>query len=223
MINSELSWATSSLGTSIALYEVINKMTQPILLMGGIHGDEPEGIALAEATLDWLKTRKEHLQSWIIIPCVNPDGVKAGTRVNGRGVDLNRNYPSKSWSRDYSSPRYYPGPSPGSEPEIQAIVSLIQLRKPQLIVHCHSWEPCIVYTGEPGKKDAERLALSSGYPLKSSIGYPTPGSLSQFGWFDHHIPVICIEEKEGELLPWLRFEKGMRMIFEDRSPRQRPS
>jgi hypothetical protein len=85
------------------------------------------------------------------------------------------------------------------------------------VIHCHSWKPCIVYAGEPAQRDAERLALSSGYELLSEIGYPTPGALSQFGWADHRIPIICIEEKNGcpEEEVWPHFESGMREIFAD--------
>ena len=35
------------------------------------------------------------------------------------------------------------------------------------------------------------------YELKNTIGYDTPGSLGQYGFYDCNIPVICIEEQEG--------------------------
>src|SRR5205085_2240171 len=117
-------------------------------------------------------------------------------RWNGAGVDLNRNYPSKSWSPNYDKERYFPGKEPGSEPEVQGVVKLIEQYDPRLIIHCHSWNPMVVCAGEPGRKDAERLGRASGYEVKEEIGYPTPGSLSQYGWVDHGIPIICIEEQE---------------------------
>ena len=225
-------WAQTSLGTSIALYashapERLRQL-QPILLMGGVHGDEPLGVRLAEKTLDYLL--KEHSTEanakgggapWALIPCLNVDGYKRHTRVNGRGVDLNRNYPSKGWSPVHEKERYNPGPAPGSEPEIQAVIGFIEEFKPRLIIHCHSWKPMVVCAGEPGRKDADRLARASGYEVVPEIGYPTPGSLSQYGWLDHKIPVICIEEAD-EISPdlvWPHFEQGMREIFLDRSSR----
>ena len=128
---------------------------------------------------------------------------------------------SDLWQPTFENPRYNPGSSPASEAETKAIVSLVSDLKPRLIIHAHAWEPCIVFSGEPGRKDAERLARSSGYELKEHIGYPTPGALSQFAWADHRIPVICIEEKSGVAKSeiWPRFENGIREIFGDGSIR----
>lgn len=219
-------WATTSLGTPIAFYASHPpdklRTLRPILLMGGVHGDEPLGVHLAEKTLAHLL--KEHTPAhapWALVPCLNVDGYQRGTRVNGRGVDLNRNYPSKDWSPAFEKERYHPGLSAGSELEIQAVVKFVTQFQPRLIIHCHSWKPMVVCAGDPGRKDADRLSRSSGYEVVREIGYPTPGSLSQYGWVDHHIPVICIEEAD-ETSPgqvWPNFEQGMREIFLDSSPR----
>jgi hypothetical protein len=152
---------------------------------------------------------------------LNVDGYARNTRVNGRGVDLNRNYPSKSWSPDYEKERYFPGKEPGSEAEVKAVVGLLKDFQPRVVIHCHSWKPMVVCAGEPGLRDAERLSKASGYEVKPEIGYPTPGSLSQFGWWDNKIPVICIEEADEEApnTVWPRFAQGMREIFLDASPR----
>ncbi len=199
---------------------------QPILMMGGIHGDEPEGVHLANSTAEWLKDQSQNglpLTPWVVIPCLNVDGFARKTRGNGRGVDLNRNYPSKSWKPEYTGERYYPGPSPASEPEIQAVVALIEEIRPRLIIHCHSWNPCVVATGHPAKIDAFRLSQSSGYHILDDIGYPTPGSLSQYGWYDNGYPVICIEEQDHLTdfsKIWPRFNQGMKAIFTDLSFRK---
>lgn len=222
---SNIRWAQSALGTPIEFHashtpEELKKQ-HPVLLMGGIHGDEPLGVLLAQKTLEFLRESKSQQVPWALIPVLNVDGYKSNTRVNGRGVDLNRNYPAKSWSPEFEKDRYNPGPSPGSEPEIQAVVRLIQELKPRLLIHCHSWKPMIVCAGETGMRDAEKLARSSGYEVVPEIGYPTPGSLSQYGWFDNKIPVICIEESD-DASPnqvWPRFEEGMRQIFLDASGR----
>jgi len=224
-------WSRTALGTPIELYASHDlndlKKQQPVLLMGGIHGDEPLGVLLAQKTLAFLQdTKGPHSAGagavpWALIPCLNVDGYKNNTRVNGRGVDLNRNYPAKSWSPECEKPRYNPGPSPGSEPEIQAVVQFIKDFKPRLLIHCHSWKPMIVCAGEGGMRDAERLGRSTGYEVVPEIGYPTPGSLSQFGWADHKIPVICIEESDDAAPKevWPRFRQGMEEIFLDPSQR----
>ncbi len=79
----------------------------------------------------------------------------------------------------------------------------------------------VVCAGQPGRRDADRLSRSSGYEVVPEIGYPTPGSLSQYGWADQKIPVICIEEDDGSPpgQVWPRFEMGMQEIFLDASPR----
>ena len=222
-------WKTTALGSSIELFasDALEQLRRerPILLMGGIHGDEPEGVRLASETLEWLKSNTRDAKTlcpWIVIPCLNVDGFQSRTRVNGRGVDLNRNYPSKDWSAEARADRYFPGAAPASEPEIQGVVDLIKAVTPRLIIHCHSWKPCIVGAGKKGWKDTLRLAESSGYEAMEDIGYPTPGSLSQYATTDLGIPVICIEEQDElkDLTPiWPRFKKGMSEIFTDLSLR----
>ena len=210
----QVDWASSTLGQSISLYashppEHLNGLA-PVLFMGGVHGDEPEGVVLANEWLSWLKTAKV-AQPWLLIPCLNPDGYQRNERTNGRGVDLNRNYPSKCWSPEYQEKRYFPGTAPASEPEIHALVNLIALTKPKLIIHFHSWQPSVVYSGESAKEAAGLLAKASGYPLQPDIGYPTPGSLGEYGANDLGIGVICIEEQEGiaseTIFP--RFKQGL--------------
>ncbi len=212
-------WAFSANKKPIALHSSVQKNTtllRPILVIGGVHGDEPLGVWLSEHLLSWLKQTPVSIP-WHLITCINPDGFLKNERTNGNKVDLNRNFPCKNWSTEHSKPRYYPGAKPNSEPEVQALVKLIDEVHPQLIIHCHSWVPCVVYTGDPAKKDSERLAKSSGYEARPDIGYPTPGSLGEYGWKEKNIPVICIEEEDGQdkEVVWQHFGKGFQEIFAD--------
>ena len=105
-----------------------------ILVMSLIHGDEIPAGSVARA---WM-TRLERISprnTWRVIPVANPDGVKARTRMNANGVDLNRNFPSKDWdkfalnrwkTKKRSDPRRYPGPSMASEIETQCLMSLME-------------------------------------------------------------------------------------------------
>jgi predicted deacylase len=210
------SWATSALGQSIELFDCPRGSQAPLLFIGGVHGDEPEGVELAQKFLSWLqKNNNPALRSWILIPCLNVDGFGRKQRTNGKGVDLNRNFPSADWSPAFEQARYYPGPSPASEPEVQALCQLIETRRPEVIFHFHSWKPCVVYTGIPGKIWAERASGNSGYEVREDIGYPTPGSLGQYGWLNHQTPVICIEEQEHTPLleVWPRFAAGLQNLL----------
>jgi protein MpaA len=211
------SWTRTDQGTDIPLWESTTISERPLLLVGGVHGDEPEGVELATQLLLWLqKNNNETIRSWILIPCLNMDGYKTKQRTNFRGVDLNRNFPTSDWSPEHKAARYFPGPKPSSELETQALVKLIEERKPELIVHFHSWEPCVVYTGKPGREVAEDLARDTGYEAREDIGYPTPGSLGQFGWLMHQTPVICIETQERAPLEtvWPRFRSGLMRLLQ---------
>lgn len=210
------SWAQSPLGNPIEMYSQQVGTGRPLLMIGGVHGDEPEGVELAKKLLVWLqKSHKQIERSWILVPCLNVDGYLKNQRVNGNGVDLNRNFPSNDWSSESKGPRYSPGPSPASEPEVQAVCELIQQTSPEAIIHFHSWEPCVVYTGAPGRPIAETLSLGNGYPVREDIGYPTPGSLGQYGWQVHKTPVICIEEQEKIDLTqvWPHFQTGLQTLL----------
>jgi murein peptide amidase A len=206
-------WAQSAEKRPIPLFQSDIAAKNPVLFIGGVHGDEPEGVALAEGLLEWLKNHKANTP-WAVIPCLNPDGFLRRRRTNGNGVDLNRNYPCKEWSSEHKSPRYFPGPHAGSESEIQSLVKWITEYRPRLIIHFHSWQPMVVYAGEGARLAAEELGRASGYEVKDDIGYPTPGSLSRFG-LENNIPIICIEESDPTPREdvWPRFEKAFERIL----------
>jgi len=218
-------WATSSIGTNIPLYFspdfAWTPNEKPLLLIGGVHGDEPEGVTLAQKTLAWLTEiyssgqQSKIISPWILIPCINVDGFNLNQRVNARGVDLNRNFPSRDWSAKSKQHRYFPGQHSSSEAETRALIKLITRQSPRLIIHCHSWNPGIIVTSNVSIKEAEVLAHETGYPLQNDIGYPTPGSLGQWAWLEQKIPVICIEEQEhiDQSLVWPRFERAIMQVF----------
>ncbi len=211
-------WAVSTLGNNIDLFFSPDFLwqphSQPLLFIGGVHGDEYEGVELATSTLKWLDGNQAAFP-WVVIPCINPDGYSKKERTNGRGVDLNRNFPARDWSAKIKSARYYPGTSPASEPEVQALVKFITTYRPRLIIHCHSWHPSITFTGKEPPPEARVLGAATGYPVQPDIGYPTPGSLGQYAWLEYGIPVICIEEQEGTAieLVWPHFANGIKEIF----------
>jgi murein peptide amidase A len=215
-------WVKTTTGASISLFQNIHKTNQkPYLFVGGVHGDEPEGVRLADEFLLWLKSHSnDQDHPWILIPCLNVDGFSRKQRTNAQGVDLNRNFPSRDWAPQEEKNRYYPGAKAASEPEVLGLVSLIKEQRPSVIFHFHSWKPCIVYTGEPGKVYAEFLTQGNPYQAHAEIGYPTPGSLGQFGWLDCQTPVICIEEQEHSSLDevWPHFKIGLTGLVKGRLP-----
>jgi len=159
------------------------------LLFGVIHGNEPLGEPLLERFTglvaerpDWVTGRRV-----IIVPVLNPDGLERGTRRNSRGVDLNRNFPASNFRAGSAR-----GPHPESEPETRTLVKILRRYRPERVLSVHSPLHCVNWDGPAGPL-AERMAAASGYPLKPSIGYPTPGSLGSYAGIDLGIPTITLE------------------------------
>jgi protein MpaA len=182
---------------------------ETLLLFGVIHGDEPLGMPLLERLEEVLQERCELVSGRriIIVPLLNPDGYRLGIRVNTRGVDLNRNFPSTSWKR--LGHRH--GAEPASEPETRALMDLVNTYRPTRILSIHAPLHCVNYDG-PAESVAQKLAVASGYPLMPHIGYPTPGSFGSWAGIDREIPVITLELREGLRQGEVWEEMGQAMI-----------
>jgi hypothetical protein len=116
-------------GRPIAAYRLgTARLARRVLVVGCIHGDEPEGLAV---TRRLISRARAHGASLWVVPSLNPDGRAAGTRHNARGVDLNRNFPSE-WE-----PLGVSGPRPLSEPETRAVVGLIRRLRPAVTIWFH--------------------------------------------------------------------------------------
>jgi murein peptide amidase A len=119
------------------------------LVVGAIHGDEPGGLRVV-SELRRIATLAEGAQLWVI-PTVNPDGLKAHTRKNAHGVDLNRNFPLRWRDHVPQSSGYYPGPHPASEPETRAVMAFVEQIRPTLSVWYHQpWGAVLACHGRPG-------------------------------------------------------------------------
>jgi protein MpaA len=130
------------------------------------------------------------------VPQFNIEGVLNKTRMNGRGVDLNRNLPTKDWSAEVKTPRYHPGPSANSELENQALTSFIEMKSPAYIVSLHSWHPVLNVNGNC-LRQAEAIAKLTGYKIDTEIGYPTPGCLGTFAGIERSSPTLTYEIERG--------------------------
>ena len=171
------------------------KSSPKVLILGGVHGDEIEGVVCARGLLDAFLQNYPYKMQITLIPEVNPEGVLNKTRGNSNGVDLNRNLPTKDWSPEIKTPRYHPGPSPLSEKENKALVEELK-NPPVLIVSLHSWKPILNVNGEC-RPEAEVLAKHTGYSIDTDIGYPTPGSLGTYTGFERQIPTLTYEIERG--------------------------
>ncbi|MCB0357666.1 MAG: succinylglutamate desuccinylase/aspartoacylase family protein, partial [Bdellovibrionales bacterium] len=88
-----------------------------ILTISLIHGDEPASGAVARSWISRLDNLNPR-NTWRVIPLANPDGYRKKTRMNVRGVDINRNFPTADWEdsaikhwkvNKKADPRKYPG------------------------------------------------------------------------------------------------------------------
>ena len=168
-------------GRPIAAVEV--RAARPhaaVLVVGCIHGDEPAGIAVAQALRHAGPI--PGIDLWLIDD-LNPDGAAAGTRQNSHGVDLNRNFPWGWRSAGRPGDQQYPGARALSEPEAQLAHALILRLRPRLTVWFH--QPLAVTDRSGGDVALERrFAAVSGLPLRRLPRYP--GSAAT--WENHRLP-----------------------------------
>jgi protein MpaA len=149
-----------------------------LLVVGCVHGDEPAGIAVTRALRRTLAARVP-IDAWLIDD-LNPDGRAAHTRVNGRGVDLNRNFPWRWRQLFRRGDPQYGGPRPLSEPESRAAARLIRRVRPRISIWFH--QPLRVVDRSGGSVGVERrFSRLSGLPLRRLTRYPG----SAVSWEDH--------------------------------------
>lgn len=120
--------------------------SKTILFTGAIHGNEQSSRLLMNAWINELDLNARSILNGtriVVIPSVNPDGVATNNRYNAAGIDLNRNYNVSDWKTDIETVNGTPypgggGPTPGSEPETQALMAYTSLLRPALTMSYHS-------------------------------------------------------------------------------------
>ncbi len=175
------------------------KPTGRVMLIGGVHGDELSSVSIVFEWMQFLRDNHEGEFIWDVVPVMNPDGFFAAeaTRTNANGVDLNRNMPTSDWDgsalhywreRAQSSPRKFPGASPGSEPETRWLVQEIDRFQPDMIITVHAPYNLIDYDA-PSRKNAPRRFGR----VKGGLLGTYPGSLGNYAGVKRGIPVVTIE------------------------------
>ncbi len=158
-------WRTESVGTSVqgrdltALVRPVDSPERTVLVIGGIHGNEPASPPSVRAMVE--TPVPDDLELWLL-PDLNPDGTAAGTRCNANGVDLNRNF---SW-------RWRPstgGPGAFSEPESAAARDLVERLDPDLVVWVHQPLDYVSSIGATPDAYEEAWAAGSGLPVRRDV------------------------------------------------------
>jgi protein MpaA len=171
----------SARGRPIAAIELGDpNARRKVLVVGCIHGNETAGIAVTRRLARGRPPARVDL--WLVED-LNPDGVAVGTRQNGHGVDLNRNFP---WHWRPLGPRgtqQYAGAQALSEPESRIAHALIVRIRPTITIWFH--QPLAVVDESGGSPAIERqFARLAGLPLRRLPRYP--GSAA--GWQDARFP-----------------------------------
>lgn len=149
-----------------------NQTKKKLLLIGATHGDEqaaPYNLYIFAKRLceefltndNIFKLRSTY--DIYIIPVLNGYGYYNTQRVNGNGVDINRNYPIAKWTEADAGNTHYTGASAGSEFETQIIMGVIENYNLNMLVDHHNYARNLAwqfYT-EVNTEDALKLSYQS--------------------------------------------------------------
>ena len=134
-----------------------------VLVIGCIHGDECAGMAV---TRRLLVSRAPRGVAFWVVPNLNPDGLARGTRQNGRGVDLNRNFASEWRPTGRRGDPQYSGPRPWSEPETRLARDLVLRVRPTVSIWFHQPQGVVRAWG-PSVEAARRYARLAREPFRA--------------------------------------------------------
>jgi protein MpaA len=182
------------------------------LVMCGVHGDEITPVKFCWDLIKELKENHTFKDKLVIVaPLVAPDSFfkSRPTRTNGRGVDVNRNFPTRDWKTEAHKKwkhqlrhdkRKFPGPYAASEQETIFQMNLILRYKPNKVISVHAPLTLLDYDGPSLKAENGKSAKvlleqmsekSSGYKVSN---YPIfPGSLGNWAGKEKHIPTYTLE------------------------------
>ncbi|MGE3608138.1 MAG: M14 family zinc carboxypeptidase [Bacteriovoracaceae bacterium] len=226
----------SDLGTPLIWTTFGNEKTSSAentsIIMCGVHGDEITPIKFCWDLMRELKANHQfHDKFVVVVPLVAPDSFfkDKPTRTNGRGVDVNRNFPTTDWKSDAhkrwklshrKDKRKFPGNKSASEQETIFQMNLILRYKPNKVISVHAPLTLLDYdgpsltaeAGKPAKTLLEQMSeKSSGYKISN---YPVfPGSLGNWSGKERHIPTYTLELPNTNYLEsdkfWQLFKDAM--------------
>jgi carboxypeptidase T len=172
----------------------VRDTSEPTILFNSMH--HAREVMSPEVSLDVIEylltnySSNDKVKHWVdsneiyVVPMLNVDGnnkVWSGSSMwrkntrNGHGVDLNRNYPF-SWGACNGSSRStrsdtYRGPTPGSEPETQALMNLVKEVRPVFDISYHSYSELVLYPFGCRPNEADAAVVNIGKKLGQLLDY----------------------------------------------------
>lgn len=173
----------STAGRPIALVQMGQlAIDGELLVFGCIHGDE----CAARGLQPLSNGCPDPASDIYFVPNLNPDGLALGTRLNGRGVDLNRNFPSEWRPIGRRGDPQYSGPRPFSEPETRLAARIVERLRPEVTIwfHQHRAERPLVRAWGGSVAAARRYASLARLPFRR---LPWPAGTAP-NWQNHRFP-----------------------------------
>jgi hypothetical protein len=171
-----------------------------LLVFSCIHGDE------CGASEVWPLTGgcPDPSADIYLVPNLDPDGTAVGSRLNERGVDLNRNFPAGWRAQGERGDPQYPGPGPLSEPESRLAARIIRTLRPESTIWFHQYRGArpFVRAWGPSVPAARRFARLAQMPFRL-MRWPAGTAPN---WQNHRFPdasAFVVELPRDALAPSL--------------------
>jgi murein peptide amidase A len=179
-----------------------------VLVFGCVHGDECAAHRL-EPRFVLSGGCPDPGADLVVVPNLDPDGMRAGTRLNADGVDLNRNF-AAAW-RPLGRPGdpQYSGPRPFSEPESRLAAAIVRTVAPRVTIwfHQHSGPRAFVRGWGQSAPAGRRFARLAAIPFQL---LPWSDGTAP-NWQNHTFPgtaSFVVELPPGPLAPALAARLG---------------
>jgi murein peptide amidase A len=172
-----------------------------LLVFGCIHGDECGANRIEPLTGGCPDPSADVY----LVPDLNPDGARAGSRLNGRGVDLNRNFGSQWRPIGRPGDPQYSGPRPFSEPETRLAARIVERLRPEATIwfHQHRGPRPFVRAWGPSAPAGRHFARLAGIPFHL-LRWPAGTAPN---WQNHRYPgssSFVVELPRGRVAPGTR-------------------